>query len=227
MGAAASIHKLWPFPQFGKIEISVPHGEHHRPTAGLAHQPRDLRPNHIVVVDGLRVTSIARTFCDLASLKRWERLAAAIEQADIDRKCSVAEVVAMYEELRRPGKPGFKMLGQILESRRDDIPIAHGYLTKLFRRLLRQNGLAEPTWEAPLPWDLTRRADGIWWPQRALVELDSRTWHARTAQMTADRQRDREARRHGLDPHRFTYEEVKYQPLRVLAEVRELLSVAA
>jgi very-short-patch-repair endonuclease len=162
----------------------------------------------------------------LAALSRRERLARAIEQADIDGKCPIAETVAMYEELRKPGKPGFKTLGQILRCRRDDFEIPGGHLERLFRRLLRKYGLAEPTWQAPLPWNESRRADGIWYPQKALLELDSRTWHGRIDQMTADRQRDREARRHGLEPYRFTYEEVKYTPANVVAEVRAILDTS-
>ena len=129
----------------------------------------------------------------------------------------------MYEELRGPGKRGFKMLGEILEVRREDFEIPPSYLEKLFRRLLRKHGLPEPIWQPPLPWDPRKRADGLWVPQRALLELDSRSWHARMDQMSADRKRDRDARRHGYDLHRFTYEEVKYQPRVVVSDLRDLL----
>ena len=118
------------------------------------------------------------------------------------------------------------MLGEILEVRRPDFWIPPTALEKMFRQLLRRNGLAEPLWQPPLPWDSKRRADGLWLPQKALLELDSRSWHARIDQMTADRRRDREAKRHGMTLYRFTYEEVKYEPGSVTNEVRELLSLA-
>jgi hypothetical protein len=224
--AGASLHELHPFPKFGSIEMSVPHGDHHR-GAAVVRQPRDLVEAHITVVRGMRVTTIARTFCDLASRGRRERLTRAIEQAHLDRKCSIAELDALYQHLRRPGKRGFGLLNSILEVRRDDFVVPEGDLERMFRRLLRREAIPEPVWQAPLPWDARRRADGLWPHVNALLELDSRSWHARIDQMKADRKRDRDARRNGYGLYRFTYEEVKYEGQSVANELRDILHLAA
>jgi hypothetical protein len=223
---AAALHELWPFPP-GKLVVSVPHGGHNRPSPAFVRQPRDLTEDHVVLVDGMRTTSIARTFCDLAADCRVDRLARGIDAAHLNGQSDVSETIAMYDALRKPGKPGFKALGRLLEVRRADFALPPTYLSGLFKRLLKKYNLPEPRWEAPLPWAPTRRADGIWLPQRKLVELDSRSWHARIDQMSSDRQRDRDARRNGFEPYRFTYEEVRYSAAKVAAEVREILDLAA
>jgi hypothetical protein len=223
---AAAVHRLWPFPQ-GALVFSVPHGDHHRPRGAIVRQPRDLTEDQIVVVNGMRVTSIPRTFCDLAASSSRARLSRGLEQAHLDGKSKISETVALYERLRKPGKPGFKTLGEILEVRRPDFYIPPTELEKMFRQLLRRYGLPEPIWQPPLPWDPRRRADGLWLPQNVLLELDSRSWHARIDQMTADRRRDRDAKRHGLPLYRFTYEEVRYKPQAVADDVADLLSRAA
>jgi hypothetical protein len=225
--SGTSLHRLQPFPRFGRLELIVPHGYHHRPTRAIVRQTRDLTDDQIVTMYGLRTTSIPRTFCDVAAFAHPDRLARAIEQADLDKKASVDEVAALYDALRKPGKPGFKMLEAILEVRRSDFVVPEGELDRMFRKLIRDFHLPEPEWLPRLPWNPTRRADALWMPQRALLELDSRAWHARIDQMASDRRRDREAKRNGYDTYRFTYEEVKYKRRMVADELTQILSPAA
>jgi hypothetical protein len=222
--AAASLHRAYPFPRFGRLELSVPHGDHHRPSIALVHQPRDLTPDQITVIDGLPTTTLARTFCDLAAHTSRERLGRAIEQAELERKCRISEVFELYERLKKPGKPGFGLLASVLAVRMPGFVVPESELERMFRRLLTRFGLPQPRWQTPLPWDPRRRADGHWVGTPELLELDSRTWHGRQDQMTADRKRDREARRHGYHINRFTYEEVKHEPSSVAADVREILA---
>ena len=225
--SGASVHRLHPFPRFGRLELCVPHGDHPRPPLAVVRQPRDLTDDQIVVMYGMRTTSVARTLCDLAAGAHRERLTRAIEQADLDKKCPIDELAALYDRLRKPGKTGFKMLGSILEVRRSDFVVPESELERRFRRLVREFRLPEPTWQPRLPWNPSRRADGLWMPQRVLLELDSRAWHARIDQMANDRRRDRTAKMHGYDTHRFTYEEVKYQRRMVANELAALLGLAA
>lgn len=225
--AAASLHALYPFRQFGRLEFSVPHGQHILLPASFVHQPRDLTAHQIEIVGGLRVTTVARTLCDEAAHSGRERMKRGVEQAHLDRKCSISELIALYDELKGPGKRGFKMLGQILEVRAPGFVVPESELERMFRRLTRKHGLREPQWQVPLPWDPKRRADGGWLDRRALLELDSRAWHTRIDQMTADRRRDREARRNGYMIYRFTYEEVQYEPKGVISELRDVLDLAA
>jgi hypothetical protein len=49
------------------------------------HRPRTLRPDDIIVVDGLRVTSPARTLIDLADFGQRRLLERAIDQAEYHR----------------------------------------------------------------------------------------------------------------------------------------------
>ena len=225
--AATTLHLMYPFPRFGRLEFSVPHGEHIVLPNTIVHQPRDLTPDQVTLVSGMRVTTVARTLCDQAARSGRERLKRGVEQAHLDRKSSISETLALYERLNRPGKRGFNVLGQILSVRAPGFVVLESELERLFRRLLRKYDIAEPDWQVPLPWDPKRRCDGAWLDRRVLLELDSRTWHARVDQMTADRRRDREARRHGYDVHRFTYEEVRYEPNVVLSDVRDALALAA
>src|ERR1043166_8507926 len=100
--SAASVHELYPFPRFGLLQFSVPHGEHILLPGAFIHQPRDLTPEQITTVDGLRVTTVARTLCDEAAQSGRERMKRGVEQAHLDRKCSIPELAAVYDELRGP-----------------------------------------------------------------------------------------------------------------------------
>src|SRR4051812_18286908 len=106
---AAALHELTGFPR-GRIVLTTPHGDHHWHGLCEMRQHTALLPEPIVVLRGLRVTSVVRALFDLAAFSGRDRLAIAIEDAHITGCCRLEMLQEFYDALRRPGKRGMKML---------------------------------------------------------------------------------------------------------------------
>ena len=217
---AAAIHRFTNFPR-GRIVLTTTHGDHHWHGLADMRQSTDLKPEHVSVRDGLPVTTPVRTLFDLAAVTGRERLAIAVEDAHISTQCRLEELIALYEELRRPGKHGMKKLGRILSERGPGYIPPESKLERMLLKILRDAGLPKPRLQAQLPWRTTlpSRCDAIYDDQRIILEADGRRWHTRVDQMANDRRRDREALNHGYRPYRFVYEEMKRDPQMVVETI--------
>ena len=220
--AAAVLHGLTGF-LFGRIVLTTPHGDHHWHGLCEVRQRTDLLPEHIVVIDGLRVTSVVRTLFDLGAVAGAQRLALAVEDAHITGQCRLEALQAFYDDLRRPGKRGMKKLGRILAERGPGYVPPQSWLQRRLVVVLCAGGLPKPRLEVHLPWRTEResRTDALYDDTLILMEADGRRWHTRVDQMAEDRRRDREAQNHGYRPYRFVYEELRYDPEMVAETIRE------
>jgi very-short-patch-repair endonuclease len=219
---AAAVHRLTNFPR-GRIVLTTKHGDHHWHGLADMRQSTDLRPEHVRIRDGLPVTTPVRTLFDLAAVTGRERLATAVEDAHITGQCRLEELIALFTDLRRPGKHGMKKLGRILAERGPGYIPPESALERLLLKILRNAGLPKPRLQAQLPWrsTLPSRCDALYEDQRIILEADGRRWHTRVDQMANDRRRDREALNHGYRPYRFIYEELRHDPQMVVDTVLE------
>ena len=129
--AAAALHRLDSFPP-GPVVVTVTHGDHQHLRLGRLRQSTDLRAHHRTVVDGIPVTSVARTFADLAAHTHPVRLRNALDSALTSGRCSLEDVSRCHDELCRPGKRGMCQLRLLLAARGEGwVPAA----TTLERRL--------------------------------------------------------------------------------------------
>jgi hypothetical protein len=222
---AAALHRLTNYPP-GRLVLTTLHGDHHWHGLAEMRQSKDLRPEHVVILRGLPVTTTARTLFDLSAVSGAERLAIAVEDAHITHTCRLEELIALYDELRRPGKRGMKKLGRVLATRGPGYVPPESWLERRLVKIVVEAGLPRPRLQAEFPWrqDLESRCDAVYDDARALVETDGRRWHVRADQMAVDRRRDRDALNHGWRPYRFVYEELKYDPALVIETIREALA---
>jgi hypothetical protein len=208
--AAAALHRLTTYAP-GPVTVTVPHGDHERPAPYEVRQSTDLRSHHVTTVDGLPTTTPARTLVDLASRRRPDRLARALD-----------------DELRRPGKRGMRLLGRLLAARGPGYVPPESVLERRLLNVLAAGGLPAPVCQAPLPWrpQQPSRVDFLYPAQRVIIEADGRRWHSRTDQLAADRRRDRDAQNHGYGVYRFVWEEITKQPDMVCDTIRTALTRA-
>jgi hypothetical protein len=159
------------------------------------------------LVDGIRVTTHAQTLCDLLPrlrLDRWEQIADRLlltGQMSIEE---LAERVGAYELSRRPGLPLLRDL--IAVRMADGWVVPESALETMLRAavdLVADCPLVQ--WQAPAPWDPTRRLDGLISDWGLILEADGRSWHARVKDFDNDRWRDNLAAAHGLRVQRFTH----------------------
>lgn len=138
--SAAALHELTSFRP-GPLTLTVAHGAHQRPGEATVHQSRDLATVHCVRIDGFPVTTVERTLIDLAATTRRARLALALDDACLTRRCRLQDVRALYEELRRPGKPGTRRLGLLLAARGPGYVPPDSVLERRLLRVLSRGGI--------------------------------------------------------------------------------------
>jgi hypothetical protein len=208
-GTAGLLHGMWPLDA-GPIEVTVPRG-HTRALAGTTrHRPRVLEPRHLHQIDGLTVTTAARTILDLSAQVRDRRLAEIVEHCEVERICSLMTVGAELGRTRRRGLPGVRRLESVLDLLGGGEPVPHSELERLGDQVRRLAGLPEPLHEHPLPSARGRLGfvDRAWPEAMLIVEYDGRRWHTRRSQMNKDHQRDLEASALGWHPLRLTWEQL-------------------
>lgn len=180
----------------------------------------DLRPEHIVEIDGLRVTTAPRTVVDLAPRVSFVELCRLVDSVVSDFPVTVDEIAAVLEQVARRGRPGVRMLRRVLEERGD--PGQRSALESHGLALLRNAGFTGFRIEHPMPWDPRRRFDVAFPSAKLAIEWDGRFWHESAAAFQTDRERDRTALAHGWRVVRFTWEEVINSTDTVIDAIRRM-----
>ncbi|MFL5845866.1 MAG: type IV toxin-antitoxin system AbiEi family antitoxin domain-containing protein [Solirubrobacteraceae bacterium] len=209
--AAAAEHDLRRNRRAG-VDVIVP--RHARPRRGVRVHRGTLTAADVVIVDGLPVTSWARTILDLA---------AGAATRDVTRLLERAEKIGVYDGralddlvLRSNGHRGCGVLRRaILE-----IDPRHAFTRSGWERdvlpILDDLGLPRPAVNhqlGPYEFDLHFEREGV------VVELDSWEHHSDRDAFEADRARDRWLAARGLVVLRFTWRQVQDGALSELSEV--------
>ncbi len=211
---AARLHGL--VGDDGAIHVLVPHNRRVASQPGLrVHRSRLLVPPDVRRRHGLAVTSVERTVADaLLLLGRTAEARALAAAAVQQRQSTVPQLAAVAERVRGIRAPWivdlFADLGGGSQSE----------LELRFLQLCRDYGL-------PLP-DRQRRVgpyhvDAAF--RDALVELDSRRFHAGAAEWERDLWRQNDLVREGGRVLRFNWQMVCDEPGRVAAAIRAALAV--
>ena len=214
---AAAVHGM--LGPSGRLDLSVP-----RSASGIQgiriHRPRMLRRDDIVVVDGLRVTSPARTLIDLADFGKRRLLERAIDQAEFHRlHLPLGDV---HHRVRR--RPRSRLLRAVIAEHVAGSTITESEAEELFLALVRRAGLPAPEPQVQL-WG--RRRDFVFRRARVVVEIDGRQAHDRAGAFERDAVRDAEVVVNGYRPLRFTRRAVRFDPTYVEQTLRAVLQPVA
>jgi hypothetical protein len=193
--------------------VTLPPGDHRRRRGWVVHQQR-LDPVDRLLIDGIAVTTVPRTICDLATVIAPARLRVVVDAAKFDLGCSFT---AMGEALLRVGtvgRPGASSLVRVLDERGPGRDVARTALEAKLDEVLSLAGLAHGSAEHPLPGAGRRHGlvDRAFPEAKLVVEADGRRWHARMAAMATDRERDFEAARVGWQTLRLMHEHLAADP---------------
>jgi len=220
--SAAEIHGI-PFIPPGKAVVTVHARTTHCYPGVTVHRSLDLASDHITVVDGLRVTSIARTLNDLTAVCKKGMVARAMDEMLSSGRVRIEELVSVFEETARPGRTGSKASRELLDERVGDELVSASRLEQVGMDLFQRGGVPRPEWQYPAPWNPDERIDFAWPWWFAGVEGDGRRWHTRVADFERDRRRDRLSLLHRWTILRFTWLDFTKRPDEVLAQVHQLL----
>jgi very-short-patch-repair endonuclease len=168
------------------------------------------------VVEGIPVTTVARTLLDLAEVAP-ARIERALEAAERMGFFDLRKVEALMD--RNPGRRGSRILGAALDTYRDP-SLTRSELERRFLRLCRRAGLPAP---ATNIWIAGQEVDAVWCDKRLVVELDSHEFHRTRAAFERDRVRDGDLQLAGYRVLRVTHRRLRDEPNVIVSMVRSLL----
>jgi very-short-patch-repair endonuclease len=157
-------------------------------------------------VEGIRLTTVAQTLADIATIVRPDELGAAVDAALLGGTTSWADLEEAHQVARERRSPTARPLREVLLGRDPTAAVPESVLESRLCSLLDDPRLPPFIRQARAPWDPdgNEAVDALFPSMRWIVEADGRTWHARVADFERDRRRDHKAQRIGWGTSRFT-----------------------
>jgi very-short-patch-repair endonuclease len=185
--------------------------------AGLRiHTTIGLPDDEVTTLDGLAITSPARTLLDLAAAGA-RTLDTILDRAEQQRLIDFAELHTLLE--RYPRRPGTRSLKAQLARYRGPVDV-RSELERLVHQLCDAHDLPRPQVNCVIE----GRVRDFFWPRhRLVVEADSYSWHRSPSALNADRERDVELTLAAYRVLRFTWEQVTQRPDYVVASILSAL----
>jgi very-short-patch-repair endonuclease len=182
------------------------------------HRMRQFHDHDRDSVDGIPVTSVARTLLDLAEVVP-DRLERAVEEAERLALFDLGELEALMDRSR--GRRGLRVLKAALRTYRDR-PFTRSELERMLSEICRAADLPIPAFNV---WIAGHEVDAVWHDHRVVVELDGYEFHRTRAAFERDRRRDADLLLAGYRTVRFTPRRLWDEAAEVASVLRELLGV--
>ncbi len=154
--------------------------------------------------DGVPVTSLVRTFVDIAARIDRGDLERAVNEAD---RLGLIDPEALLDALTlHPGKRGVGHLQELLGER--TFRLTDSELERRFLRLVLEAGLPMPLTQQRLN---GFKVDFVWSDLKLVVETDGLRYHRTPSQQAKDHRRDQAHLAAGFTPLRFTHAQVRFE----------------
>lgn len=186
------------------------------------HEPRCFPEHHRRVLDGIPVTVPARIPFDVAAVlptqaaKVLDRLWA----RDLlgPRSCH-----RMLDELAERGRPGIRLMRELLAERGPDYRPNDSNLEDRFQELAREAGLRDLVRQRNLfDQEWLGRVDFMWESRRLVIEVQSALYHDALTDKAADAERRAALQQAGYRVEEFTDTEVWFDPRGTVRRLRAL-----
>jgi very-short-patch-repair endonuclease len=185
---------------------------------GLVVHHTRLAAEHVMTLQGIRVTTVLRTMLDLATVLTQRGLERAFEEAQVLSGLLPAAVAA--EVMMRTGHRGSRRLRAVLVGAVDPADV-RSVLELRFLRMCAKHGLARPEVNKRLGrW----RPDFFWPAARVVVETDSWRHHRTAAKRLQDARKDASLCEMGLRVIRLRWVDVAEHPRTTADVLRQALS---
>jgi very-short-patch-repair endonuclease len=204
----------------GPIAVTVPRGR-----AGMGgleiHRSRRQAPEEFDRVDGIRVTSVARTLLDLATVLRPPELARAIDRAERLELFDLAAIERLL--IRARGRSGAAALRQAINGWRPRH--TRSELEDRFSELLQATSLPSPILNVLVQGDQhIHEVDAFWSADRLAVQLDGFAYHRTRRDRERDAATDADLELVGYRVVRLTWNEVATHRVRTTRRLGLLIS---
>jgi len=222
--SAAALHGLRR-QHGGRVEVTT---VFHRASTDRieVHARRRLHLEDRVLVDGIPVTSVARTLVDLADVLRPEQLRSVLVQADEQRSADLHETYRALARVRgRPGRGHARLRAALDEVAARNGARTRSDLEELLLSLVAKHGLPRPRTNVWFPAEDGSgvEVDAIWRAERVAVELDSWRHHRSRDAFDRDRRKGNTLLLAGWTVLRFTDDDLDHRPADVAATLATAL----
>ncbi len=203
------------------IHVTVPRSKKPRLKGVTVHLTRQLPDADRAEVDGIPVTSVARTLLDLATILKPAQLIRAIERAE---RLRLFDMRAVEDLLGRcQGKRGVKALRTALAQVAVQAPDTRSPLEDDFVDFCRERHIEPPQLNVVIA-DFC--VDAAWPNKNLVVELDGRTDHTGIHAFEDDRKRDAKLQVAGHRIIRVTRHRLAHEAEDLERDLRRLLDLA-
>jgi hypothetical protein len=210
----------------GSIEVVTRRWDRVRRPPFAVHESGDLVETDIVLVDGIPVTTAARTVVDLGAIAPKWLVASCLDTALRKRLLTVGQVYRFMGRVAKRGRRGVGVIRPMIEEREGWDGVTESELEDLFRRVVVATGLKMPDAQYELvdgDGGFVCRADFAYPDRRVLIELDSEGFHMDRATFRTDRIKQNRALSLGWQTYRFTWHDLterRAAVIRILADIR-------
>lgn len=166
------------------VDVLVAGKRRNRPGI-VFHESRVIHRQDRAVVDGIPVTSVARTLLDIAEVVPRRKLVHALERAE---KLRVFDLAELHDVMARsPGRRGLKALTAAIKEIEPEAQYTHEGMERLFVAFCRRYKIPIPAMNVAVE---GYTVDAYWREHNLIVELDSWEHHRTPRAFEADRRRD-------------------------------------
>jgi very-short-patch-repair endonuclease len=168
---------------------------------------RNIRPEDITTLDGLPVTTVARTLVDLATVLSPHQIERVVHRAEHLR---LLDMHSLDEQLdRAQGRRTKSLIAAIEQLQVKEPDITRTVLEERFLALIFNAQLPRPHVNVRIgPYEV----DFLWRAERLIVETDGAATHLTANGFEEDRRRDAVHSMRGFRTLRFTWRQVVYEP---------------
>jgi very-short-patch-repair endonuclease len=225
----ASAAMLWEFDgvRTGKIELSVPRERNIRSKSVVIHRSTRLDRADRTVLEGIRITTPARTLIDMSGRLEDHRLSTVLEDLIRRDLVSPERLGARLSALRSSGRPGGGRLDELLVARGGGRPMESALETLVWPLILRAE-VPSPVRQHWLVIGGDRyRLDFAWPDAKVALECDGYAFHGGRGAWNNAEARLAEFAAVGWRVLPVTWDAAKRQPERVIRWLRTSLRCAA
>jgi very-short-patch-repair endonuclease len=181
------------------------------------HCVRRLDERDVTELDGIPITTVARTLVDLCSVVPDRKVERAFEQAHVLRLIAPG---AIEDALERAVGRKTAALRRLVAAESHAPTLTRSELEEAFLALCRRGGLPDPEVNVQLH---GYEVDFLWRKQRRVVELDGYTFHSRRRAFGRDRRKDIDLELAGFPVSRFTHHQVICEPDDTLRRTQRIV----
>ncbi len=214
---------LWRLPGFlpGPLHVSRAVGRSGSMCSlATVHRTCHLPDGHLCTVQGVAVTTVARTIFDLAGVLHPGRTERAFDNALARGLTTVRAVREVVAVLSTRGRAGSAVMRQLLAARVDGYVAPESGLEARFLSIVQAAGLPLPVRQRDVGGEeWIGRVDFLYPDERLVVEIDSDLHHSTLSDEAADAIRDRALHEAGYRVVRIGEQLVWHRPQEVVRRV--------